>query len=84
MKNFLCIQTLNEKKIAQLFYFHSSAKLVEGKSPGHHFWGMTKIAYMAWDKSGNSASCSFKISVKGKQPIASAMSVKKIVKLLFV
>lgn len=39
---------------------------------------------MAWDKSGNSASCSFKISVKGKQPIASAMSVKKIVKLLFV
>lgn len=39
------------------------AKLVEGKSPGHHFWGMTKIAYMAWDKSGNSASCSFKVNV---------------------
>lgn len=75
MKECLCIQTLNEKN-AKLFYFHSSAKLVEGKSPGHHFWGMTKIAYMAWDKSGNSASCSFKVNVKGKQ-IASAMNLKK-------
>ena len=46
--------------------FHTSAILVNGKSPGHHFWGVTNIAYMAHDRSGNSATCSFDVTVTGK------------------
>lgn len=40
------------------------ARLVRGKSPGHYFWDTTNIAYMAWDRSGNAASCSFSVNVK--------------------
>lgn len=56
-----------------LKFFCSSARLVSGKSPGHHFWGTTNIAYMAWDRSDNSASCSFNVHVKGKQNTTSLM-----------
>lgn len=46
--------------------FNFSARLVSGKSPGHHFWDTTTIAYMAWDHSDNAASCSFNVNVKGR------------------
>ena len=46
--------------------FYLSVVLVNGKSPGHHFWGVTTIAYMARDRSGNAAICSFVVNVTGK------------------
>lgn len=41
-----------------------AARLVSGKSPGHHFWDTTNIAYMARDHSDNAASCAFNVIVK--------------------
>ncbi|XP_078337815.1 uncharacterized protein LOC111100868 [Crassostrea virginica] len=41
-----------------------SAHLMEGKPPGRHFSGETKVAYMARDSSGNTATCSFFVFVQ--------------------
>ena len=47
------------------FFLFKSAHLMEGKPPGRHFSGETKVAYMARDSSGNTATCSFFVFVQG-------------------
>lgn len=64
--------------IENLTFCSLSTTRVTGKPPGHHFWGVTEIAYIARDRSGNMGKCSFSVIVKGNtNALFGAFSVRK-------
>ena len=57
--------------------------LMEGNHSGGHFSGKTKIAYMARDHSGNTATCFFFVFVKGTKICSNKLPLLLIFRLYF-